>query len=310
MYQGRVIKSTGSWYSVETDGKIINCKLRGKFRTEALRHTNPVAVGDWVICSIDGENGIIESVKKRKNFLIRKATNLSRKTHIIAANIDQALLVVTPRSPQTTTVFIDRFLVSAEAYNIPVILIFNKTDLYSEEDLDVVAYWMATYHEIGYKVLNTSAAKNQNITKFQDILKDKVSVISGHSGVGKSSLINKVDESLRLKTAEISFAHNTGKHTTSYAQMLKLSFGGYIVDTPGIRAFGLIDLNLNEIWHYFPEMFEIGKNCQYYNCTHVHEPGCKVIEAVETGEIALSRYESYLNIIEADDNKFRKDKYV
>jgi ribosome biogenesis GTPase / thiamine phosphate phosphatase len=310
MYQGRVIKSTGSWYSVETDGKIIDCKLRGKFRTEALRHTNPVAVGDWVNYSVEGESGIIESVKERKNFLIRKATNLSRKTHILAANLDQALLVVTPHSPQTTTVFIDRFLVSAEAYNIPVVLVFNKTDLYSENDLDKVAYWMASYHEIGYNVLNTSVTKNQNIEKLRNILKDKVSVIAGHSGVGKSSLINKAEGSLNLKTAGISFAHNTGKHTTSYAQMLKLDFGGYIVDTPGIRAFGLIDLNMNEIWHYFPEMFRIGKNCQYYNCIHVHEPGCKVIEAVETGEIAVFRYESYLNIIEADDNKFRKDKYV
>lgn len=309
MQRGRVTKSTGSWYTVETDGKAVDCKLRGKLRTKALRHTSPVAVGDWVLFVDDKDGAVIDSVEPRDNYLIRKATNLSRRSHIIASNIDQVILVVTPNFPQTTTVFIDRLLVSAEAYNIPVVIVFNKTDLYSEEDIDKVAEWMSVYNSIGHTVVNTSVVKKQNIEVFKNILKNKTSVIAGHSGVGKSSLINSVDSDISLKTGSISEFHKTGKHTTSFAQMLKLCFGGYIIDSPGIRAFGLIGLDLNEIWHYFPEMFEAGKTCQYYNCTHVHEPGCKVIQAVENGDIALFRYESYLNIILGEDSKFRKDKF-
>lgn len=309
MPHGRVIKSTGSWHTVDCESKLIKCKLRGKLRTSKLRHTNPIAVGDYVHFVSNSNGNVIDEVYPRKNYIIRKAIKLSSKSHIIASNIDQAILIITPHSPQTTTVFIDRFLVSAEAYNIPVVLVFNKTDLYGEKDLDWVAELMATYSEIGYKVLNTSVIKKQNIHKFGEILKDKTSVISGHSGVGKSSLINAVDPSKNLKIGEISDAHKSGKHTTSFAQMIKLSIGGYIIDTPGIRGFGIIDLDKNEIWHYFPEIFKTGKQCKYYNCTHMHEPDCAVIESVENGEIALSRYESYLNIITSEDDKFRKDKY-
>jgi ribosome biogenesis GTPase len=309
MPRGRIIKSTGSWYTVSSSQGTHECRLRGKLRMEGKTFTNPLAVGDWVNFINEKDAAIIESVEPRRNYIVRKATKLSSKSHIIASNIDQAILIITPHSPQTSSVFIDRFLVLAEAYNIPVIMVFNKTDIYTENDLDLVAEWMAIYNEIGYEVMHTSVVKKQNITAFQKLLKNKTSVISGLSGVGKSSLINAVDADQELKTGAISEAHKSGKHTTSFAQMLELSFGGYIIDTPGVKALGMINLNINEISHYFPELFKMSKNCQFNNCTHTHEPGCAVIQAVELGEIAFSRYESYLNIVTDPDEKFRKDKY-
>lgn len=306
---GRVTKSTGSWYSVLYEKNIYECKIRGKFRIEGIRTTNPIAVGDKVRFNISGDVPMIDEILPRTNYIVRKATKLSSKSHIIASNIDQAILVVTPRNPDTPIAFIDRFLVSANAYNVPVVIVFNKADTFTEEDQDWVAELMATYSEINYQVIHTSATQNIGIKNIIEILKDKISVVSGNSGVGKSSLIKAIDENLHVKIQEISDIHKQGKHTTSFAQMYELKTGGYIIDTPGIRAFGLIDLDKNEIWHYFPEMLEIGQNCRFTNCTHTHEPGCKVIEAVENGDIALSRYESYINIHTSDEDKFRKDKY-
>lgn len=311
MKKGLVIRSTGSWYSVKDEsGKIFNCKVRGKFRIKGIRSTNPVAVGDQVFFDTAGDEdtGIITELLDRKNYIIRKSSNFSKHSHIIAANLDQALLVVTINYPVTTTAFIDRYLISAEAYRIPAILIFNKTDLYGKKEFQKLNEYKDIYEKIGYKCLEVSAVAKANIDQIKDILKDRISVISGHSGVGKSTLINVIDPNLNLKTKEISDYHRRGKHTTTYTEMFAIESGGYIIDTPGIKGFGVIDMYDEEIYHFFPEMFKLSKDCQYYNCTHTHEPGCAVKEGVENGTISESRYISYLDIMAGDD-KYRGPGY-
>lgn len=311
--RGLVIKSTGSWYTVETaTGETFNCKIKGKFRIKGIKSTNPVAVGDRVKFTIqtasaneDEEKiGLITAIEERKNYIVRRSINLSKQSHIIAANIDQAILVATLNFPVTTTTFIDRYLASAEAYRIPVLLVFNKTDRYNNEQNETLNSLIKTYEKIGYKCLTTSAKTLQGVDKLKEALKDKTNVINGHSGVGKSTLINILQPGLNLKTKEISDSHKTGKHTTTFSELFKLDFGGYIIDTPGIKAFGMLEMEPWEISHYFVEIFKISEYCQYNNCSHTHEPGCAVKTAVENGEIAKSRFISYLGLLESDD-KYR-----
>ncbi len=313
MNKGLVIKSTGSWYTVETaTGETFECKIKGKFRIKGIKSTNPVAVGDRVKFTIQtvsaNENqekiGLITAIEERKNYIVRRSINLSKQSHIIAANIDQAILVVTLSHPVTTTTFIDRYLASAEAYRIPVLLVFNKTDRYNSKQNELLAKQIETYQNIGYKCLTTSAKTLEGVDQLKEALKNKTNVFNGHSGVGKSTLINILQPGLNLKTKEISDSHNTGKHTTTFSEMYKLNFGGYIIDTPGIKAFGMLEMKPWEISHYFVEIFKISENCQYNNCSHTHEPGCAVKIAVEKGKIAKSRYLSYLGLLEADD-KYR-----
>ena len=307
MKQGIIIQTTGANHIVDSKGEILSCSIKGKLRLKDYKTTNPVAVGDIVdFEQNDNKTGTIVNIHSRKNYIVRKSTNLSKSSHIIAANIDQAIFVFTLTKPLTTTTFLDRFLVSAESYSIPVIIVFNKIDIYSEKEINRVAEIMATYAEIGYKVIELSVKKSFNINAIKEILKDKLSVIAGHSGVGKTSIINAISSNHNLKTAEISTLHDSGKHTTTFAQMLQLSFGGYIIDTPGIRAFGIINLKKEEIFHYFPEIFETSKKCKYYNCTHINEPDCAVKQAVEDGSIAWTRYKSYLNIVLDEDDKHRQ----
>lgn len=306
MDKGIVIKSTGSHYVVRNElGKLCTCRIKGKMRLEDIRSTNPVAVGDWVLFERDGEEGAIDEILDRKNIIVRKSSNLSKQIHVLAANVDQALLLVTVNYPVTTTVFIDRFLASAEAYHIPVILVFNKVDRYDKVHLKHLKEWQELYESIGYHTLTISAKKQEDLDTVRTVLKDKVSVLAGHSGVGKSTLVNRIQPGLNLKTAEISDAHHQGKHTTTFAEMHPFSFGGYIIDTPGVRGFGLIQIEKGELSHYFREFFQAGRECQYNNCTHLKEPGCAVKRAVEMGGIALSRYQSYLNIIQNSEEKYR-----
>ena len=303
--KGIVVKSTGSWYSVRMEsGEVLDCRIKGKFRMKGIKTTNPVAVGDVVEVVVNPDGAVINRIEDRKNYIIRKSTNLSKEAHIIAANVDQAVLVVTVNHPVTSTVFIDRFLASVEAYRIPAILVFNKIDLYDEEDLLLLGALTQIYMQVGYECFHVSSLTGEGMEDVVTALKDKVTVFSGLSGVGKSSLINRVEPGLKLKVAEISDSHDTGKHTTTFAEMFPLSFGGYIVDTPGIRAFGLIHMEKTEISHYFPEIFKRASECRFYNCTHIHEPGCAVLEAVEKGEISESRYFSYVSMFEeGDENK-------
>ena len=305
--RGVVVKSTGSWYSVRMeDGEIWSCRIKGKFRTKGIKTTNPVAVGDRVAVERQAGEGVIYDILDRKNYIIRKSTNLSRQAHIIAANVDQAILVTTMNHPEVSTVFIDSFLVSVEAYNIPAVLIFNKIDLCDEEDRWLLRALVDVYRNVGYTCLAVSAETGEGVEEVKQLLQDKVSVFSGQSGVGKSSLINRIEPELTLKTAKISEMHDTGKHTTTFAEMFELSFGGYIVDTPGIRAFGLVHMEKNEISHYFPEIFKYAEDCRYYNCTHIHEPGCAVLEAVKEGKISETRYFSYVSMFEEETEKYRK----
>ena len=306
--KGRVVKAAGRWYTVDTeDHRKIRCAIKGSFRIRGIRLSNPVVVGDFVTFEPDpsGETGLITHVESRKNYIIRKSANLSYEAQIIAANIDQAFLIVSLVKPRTLLPFIDRFLVAAEAYRIPVTLVFNKTDLYGEKELEELETLTNLYRNIGYKILHTSVPLKLNLEKFKDMLTSHVSLLSGNSGVGKSSLINAVEPTLQLKTKPVSEYHKTGKHTTTYAEMFSLNFGGYIIDTPGIRGFGLVDTDKNEIYHFFPEIFKAAANCSFYNCTHTHEPGCAVREAVEKGEIALSRYNSYLDLFFDKEKKYR-----
>ena len=301
------MKSTGSWYSVRMEsGEVLDCRIKGKFRMKGIKTTNPVAVGDVVEVVVNPDGAVINRIEDRKNYIIRKSTNLSKEAHIIAANVDQAVLVVTVNHPVTSTVFIDRFLASVEAYRIPAILVFNKIDLYDDEDLLLLGALTQIYMQAGYECLHVSSLTGEGMEDVVTALKDKATVFSGLSGVGKSSLINRVEPGLKLKVAEISDSHDTGKHTTTFAEMFPLSFGGYIVDTPGIRAFGLIHMEKTEISHYFPEIFKRASECRFYNCTHIHEPGCAVLEAVEKGEISESRYFSYVSMFEEGDEKYRK----
>ena len=306
MEKGIVIKSTGSWYLVKrTNGEIIEARIRGKLRTKGLRTTNPVAVGDIVSLEKNEDNFVITEIGERRNYIIRKSTNLSKEAHIIASNVDQTLLIATINHPVTSAVFIDRILATTEAYNIPAILVFNKSDLYDNTDREKATELITIYSEIGYRCLQVSAVTGQNITELRELLKDKVTVLSGMSGVGKSTLINCIEPQLQLKTASIADSHDTGKHTTTFAEMFPLNEGGYIVDTPGVRSFGIIDMEKEEISHFFPEIFRVSEHCRFYNCTHIHEPGCAVIEAVQNGRISESRYWSYLSMMEESKEKYR-----
>lgn len=308
---GTVIRNTGSHYVVETaSGEEINCKIKGNFRIKGIRTTNPVAVGDRVTVGEPGPDGVafITAIDPRKNYIIRRASNLSKESHIIAANIDQALLVVTLLDPPTSTTFIDRFLATAEAYSVPAVIAINKIDLLVNEDdrqlLDAVSY---LYRSIGYKVFALSAKTGEGLEALKSELVGKVTLFSGNSGVGKSSLINDIIPGLDLKTAAISAAHGTGMHTTTFSEMFRLADGGCIIDTPGVRGFGTVDFDRYEVAHYFPEIFERSRECRFNNCTHTCEPGCAVVQAVDDSEIAASRYASYLSILEdAGEGKYRE----
>ena len=307
METGIVMKSTGSWYLVRLEnGEVVECRMKGKLRTRGIRTTNPVAVGDEVDVERKPDGAVIGGIHERRNYIIRRATNLSREAHVIAANVDVAMLVVTVNHPVTSPVFVDRFLASAEAYRIPAVLVFNKMDLYGEEDREMVEAWTAVYKGVGYECLHVSVATGEGVEQVRERMRGRVTVLAGLSGVGKSSLVNRVEPGLQLKVAEISEAHDTGRHTTTFAEMFPLSGGGYIVDTPGIRAFGLVGMERGEISHYFPEIFRHAADCRYGNCTHTREPGCAVVEAVERGDISESRYFSYVSLLEEGDDKYRK----
>lgn len=307
--KGLVIKNTGSWYTVKTDdGQLIESKIKGNFRLKGIRSTNPVAVGDHVEIITNQEGtAFISAIEDRRNYIIRKSPNLSKQSHILAANVDQALLVVTVNYPQTSTTFIDRFLASAEAYSVPVILVFNKHDLLSEEELHYEKMMCTLYETVGYKCVEISAETGEGVKQLFPILKDKITLLSGNSGVGKSTLINRLIPHASQRTAEISDAHNTGMHTTTFSEMIELPEGGYLIDTPGIKGFGTFDIEKEELTSYFKEIFHFSKDCRFSNCTHTHEPGCAVIKAVEDHFIAASRYQSYLSMLEdKDENKYRE----
>ena len=307
--KGLVIKNTGSWYTVKTDdGQLIESKIKGNFRLKGIRSTNPVAVGDHVeIITNQESTAFISAIEDRRNYIIRKSPNLSKQSHILAANVDQALLVVTVNYPQTSTTFIDRFLASAEAYSVPVVLVFNKHDLLSEEELHYEKMMCTLYETVGYKCVEISAETGEGVEQLFPILKDKISLLSGNSGVGKSTLINRLIPHASQRTAEISDAHNTGMHTTTFSEMIELPEGGYLIDTPGIKGFGTFDIEKEELTSYFKEIFHFSKDCRFSNCTHTHEPGCAVIKAVEDHFIAASRYQSYLSMLEdKDENKYRE----
>lgn len=303
--QGVVTRATGSWYDVLHDGRTIACRMRGRIRLKGVRSTNPVVVGDEVVCteSSDGE-WVIERILPRRNYIIRRASNLSKESHIIAANIDQALLVATLSQPVTAPEFLDRFLVTCEAYKIPATILLAKYDL-AAADPEAVAAFHATYERAGYRVVDLSALEGRGIDTVRALVAGRTTLVAGNSGVGKSTLIGTLEPGLELRTGAISESHRKGRHTTTFSAMYPLTGGGFLIDTPGIKGFGLIDIEGHELWHYFPEMMRIGTECRFYNCTHTHEPGCAVHEAVERGEIAWSRYESYLKILDEDD-KYRK----
>ncbi|MCD7962861.1 MAG: ribosome small subunit-dependent GTPase A [Rikenellaceae bacterium] len=309
MKNGIVIKNTGSWYYVEDkdSGNICECKLKGKLRLKDIRTTNPIAVGDTVFFDTDetGSN-VIWEIEERKNYIIRRSSNLSKEAHIIAANVDTAFVVATLNFPITSTEFIDRFLVTAEAYNIPAVVILNKCDLYTHEDYQpILEDFRKIYESAGYPVIEVSATEGTNINYLREYTRNKINLFSGNSGVGKSTLINAVDKTLTPKTGDISLYHNKGKHTTTFSEMFKMKDGGYIIDTPGIKSFGLVDVEKNEVGKYFPEIFKFSSNCQYYNCTHTHEPGCCVKKAIENVSIAEERYISYLKLLEDNNQKYR-----
>jgi ribosome biogenesis GTPase / thiamine phosphate phosphatase len=303
---GIVAKTTGSWHTVMDGNVLINCRLKGNFRTHESRNTNPVAVGDHVVFDItDSESGLITKIEKRKNYIIRKSTNLSKETQILAANIDQVMLMFTLDSPVTPLEFIDRFLVSAEAYHIPCILVINKVDLIQKQKMEWLKEVTRIYEFAGYEVLPISVVTGINMDKIRASLQNKLTLISGNSGIGKSSLINKLCPGLKLKTNDISWYHASGKHTTTYPEMISLVDKTYVIDSPGIRGFGVTDINKNEIGLYFTDIFKLSKNCQFYNCTHIHEPNCSVIEACKSGLLHESRYRSYCNIFNDTDTKYR-----
>ena len=307
--KGFVIKNTGSWYYVKTDdGKVVDCKLKGNFRLKGIRSTNPVAVGDQVEIALNQEGtAFITHIDERRNYIIRKSQNLSKQSHIIAANVDQAFLIVTVNYPQTSTTFIDRFLASAEAYSVPVVLVFNKRDILSDDERHYQQSMVHLYETIGYECREISAATGEGIEGLHKLLKGKITLLSGNSGVGKSTLINQILPEANLRTAEISDAHNTGMHTTTFSEMLELPEGGYIIDTPGIKGFGTFDMEPEELTSYFREIFHFSKDCKFSNCTHTHEPGCAVSKALEDHYIAQSRYQSYLGMLEdKDENKYRE----
>ena len=312
--KGTVYKSTGSWYTVKTEqGSFYECRLKGKFRIRGIKTTNPVSVGDKVFFEIDNlgddEFGVIYEIENRNNYIIRKSVNLSKQTQIIAANIDLAFLIVTLNNPPTSTAFIDRFLVTSEAYGIKTILLFNKIDSYNEEELVTVKYLAHLYRSIGYECIGISAMTGKNLDKVKALMENKVSVFSGHSGVGKSTLVNAIEPSLNLKTKEISDQHLQGQHTTTFAEMYDLSFDAQIIDTPGIKGFGMVEIDKEELSGFYPEFFKLKEHCKFHNCLHIEEPKCAVKEALENEEIAWSRYKSYLQILEGEEEHYRKDVY-
>jgi ribosome biogenesis GTPase / thiamine phosphate phosphatase len=302
--KGIVTKSTGSWYIVmDEKGRRYECRLRGKFKISGIQSTNPLAVGDYVEFQQDPgqETATITGIEERRNYIIRKATNLSRRTHIIAANMDQAMVIATLAEPRTSTGFIDRFLVTCEAYSIPAVIVFNKSDLYDQKSLEYLGQLLGMYHDVGYKVLIVSATEKQNLEAFEEILLNKTTLLAGHSGVGKSTLINAIEPTLDLKVQTISKAHLKGRHTTTFAEMYQLPKGGFIIDTPGIKEFGLVDFEPWELSHYFPEMRVLFNKCRFDNCTHNNEPGCQVKKGVENGMISILRYNNYLNMLMGEE---------
>ncbi|MEO0572460.1 MAG: ribosome small subunit-dependent GTPase A [Bacteroidota bacterium] len=313
--QGIVYKSTGSWYTVKSDeGRFYECRIKGKFRIKGIKSTNPVAVGDEVTFELESVRdrtlGIIIGISERKNYIIRKSVNLSKQVHIIASNLDQAFLMVTLNNPTTYTSFIDRFLVTAEAYDIPAVLLFNKLDSYDDEERVEVDYLMQLYSHIGYKVIGISAKKHDNIDEVKKLMVGKTSMFSGNSGVGKSTLVNALEPGLDLKTAEISDQHLHGQHTTTFAEMYDLSFGAQIIDTPGIKGFGIVEMEKDELGDYFPEFFALKSQCKFNNCLHLDEPKCAIKKGLESNEIAWSRYRSYVQMLEEDvAESYRTDIY-
>jgi len=307
--KGLVVKNTGSSYLVKTDdGRLIETKLKGNYRLKTIKSTNPVAVGDFVFIEENKEGpAYIYEIEDRKNYIVRRSSNLSKQLHIIAANIDQAFIIATVNYPVTTTIFIDRFLATTEAYSIPAFIFFNKTDRYSNEELEYTDALMHLYETTGYTCYKISALKEDDLSFMFDLLKNKTTLFSGHSGVGKSTLINRLEPDVKQKTQEISEYHNKGVHTTTFSEMIELSTGGYIIDTPGIKGFGVFDMESFEISHYFPEIFKFSASCKFNNCKHRKEPGCAVLKAVEEHFISESRYRSYLNILEdKNENKYRE----
>ena len=310
--RGLVYKSTGSWYTVkeENSGVFYQCRIKGKMRLKGIKNTNPVAVGDYVAFQQEeGLQGVITTVEERQNYIIRKSVNLSKQTHIIAANIDLAFLVITLNNPPTSTTFIDRFLVTAEAYSIKTVLLFNKVDTYTPDELAEVKYLAQLYRKVGYECIGISATTGKNIEKVKETMRGKTCVVSGHSGAGKSTLINAIAPQLALKTGEISLQHQQGQHTTTFAEMFDLPFGAHIIDTPGIKGFGMVEIDKHELTDYFPEFFALKEHCKFNNCLHTDEPHCAVKEALENDEIAWSRYKSYLQILEGDEESYRIMNY-
>ena len=302
-FSATVVRATGSLYEVLHVGETVRCRIRGRLRLKGVRSTNPVVVGDEVACEADeGGDYVIADILPRRNYVIRRASNLSKESHIIAANVDQALLMASLRSPETPTEFVDRFLVTCEAYKVPVTILLSKLDL---QDAEAVAEFRAVYEGAGYRVLEVSVREGRGVEEVRELLAGRTTLVSGNSGVGKSTLIQAIDPSLDIRTGEISESHHKGRHTTTFSTMYPLAGGGAVIDTPGIKGFGLIDIDEAELWHYFPEMMRVAPACRFYNCTHTHEPGCAVTEAVKAGEIAWPRYESYLKIRD-EDEKYRK----
>ncbi len=309
---GLVIKNTGSWYTVLTDsGETIDCKIKGNFRLRGIRSTNPVAVGDGVTISRTADNtaAFITEIDERRNWIIRKSQNLSKQSHILAANVDQAFLVVTINYPETNTTFIDRFLASAEAYRVPVCLVFNKSDLLTSEEREYQQMMIDLYENVGYQCFAISAEKGEGIDSLRDVLREKITLFSGNSGVGKSTLLNQLIPEVNLRTAEISESHNTGMHTTTFSEMLQLPFGGWAIDTPGIKGFGTFDIEPEELTSYFRDIFHLSKHCRFNNCTHTHEPGCAVLKALEEHYIAESRYNSYLSMLDDKSTSKYREAY-
>lgn len=312
--KGIVYKSTGSWYVVKTaSGDLYECRIKGKFRIQGIKSTNPIAVGDHVEFDVEKKGddtiGIIHAIEERKNYIIRKSVNLSKQTQIIASNIDLALLLVTIDNPPTLTAFIDRFLVTAEAYDIPVVLVFNKADLYTDQSREEAEYLQMLYKSIGYQCVEISAIKNKGLDKIINLMKDKTTLVSGHSGTGKSTLINAISPGLDLKTTEISDLYSQGQHTTTFAEMYDLSFGGQIIDTPGIKGFGVVEMDSESLGDYFPEFFKLKPECKFNNCLHIDEPHCAVKKALEEDKIAWSRYRSYIQMMEGEDENYRVNNY-
>ncbi len=311
---GIVYKSTGSWYTVKSEtGDFMECRMKGKFRMKGIKSTNPIAVGDVVDFELDENSdavtGTIHNIHDRKNYIVRKSVNLSKQIHIIASNIDQVFLLITIDNPPTTTSFIDRFLVTAEAYGIETVLVFNKIDTLSEATLDEQLYMQHVYQEIGYRCLRVSSTEGKGVEELKQLMLGKVSMFSGHSGVGKSTLVNALEPALHLKTKNISEQSKQGQHTTTFAEMYDLSFGAKIIDTPGIKGFGIVDMEKEEIGGYFPEFFKLKDQCKFNNCLHKEEPHCAIKAALENDEIAWSRYNSYLKILEGDEEHYRTDVY-